>query len=160
MADVNVRLVMGRGIPSGLISWFGGDFSHADAIMPDGTLLGARSDSIPDGYPRGVQKRPGPPKPYENVMRSVTFTLSSTDQQAKDFYGFLIEQIGKPYDKTAIIAFALDRDWREQDSWFCSELIAAALEVSGLCPKLYLADSKITPGHLALVLSALRATVS
>ena len=31
------------------------------------------------------------------------------------------EKFGKPYDNTAIWGFAFGRNWREKDSWFCSE---------------------------------------
>jgi hypothetical protein len=37
-------------------------------------------------------------------------------------------QLGKPYDKLAIVAFAVNRDWRSPDAWFCDELVAAGLE--------------------------------
>ena len=40
-------------------------------------------------------------------------------------------QCGKPYDWTAITGLALNRNWREDDSWFCSELVAAAFEKVG-----------------------------
>ena len=34
----------------------------------------------------------------------------------------------KPYDKLAIVAFAVNRDWRSPDAWFCDELVAVGLE--------------------------------
>lgn len=40
-------------------------------------------------------------------------------------------QIGKPYDWTAIIGLGLQHDWQEDDSWFCSELIAWAAAEAG-----------------------------
>jgi uncharacterized protein YycO len=39
---------------------------------------------------------------------------------------FLDAQVGKPYDWTAVAGIMLHRDWQEDDSWFCSELAAAA----------------------------------
>lgn len=39
------------------------------------------------------------------------------------------DQIGKPYDWTAIFGIALLRDWQEDDAWYCSEYgIAACLQ--------------------------------
>lgn len=67
---------------------------------------------------------------------------------------FLMSQLGKPYDYEAIWGFLLNRDWREPDSWICSELQARALEVAGIVPCLYLACNKITPVALALAVSA------
>ncbi len=38
-----------------------------------------------------------------------------------------LTQIGRPYDKTGILGVGLHRDWQEEDSWFCSELVLWAL---------------------------------
>ncbi len=84
-------------------------------------------------------------------------SLDATKKQERDFYAYLNAQIGKPYDKTAITAFVFNRDWREEDAWYCSELQAAALEDAGLSHPLYLPASKVTPVSLALVMSALGA---
>lgn len=76
--------------------------------------------------------------------------------QSRAFYRFLRAQVGKPYDHSAIWGFASGRDWREDDSWICSELQAAALEHAGIVPnQLYLAANKITPVALAFGLSFL-----
>jgi hypothetical protein len=42
-------------------------------------------------------------------------------------YLFLGKQVGKPYDWSAVFGIGLHRDWAEDDKWFCSELVAAAL---------------------------------
>ena len=44
---------------------------------------------------------------------------------------FLMQQWGKPYDWTAPLGIFLHRDWQEPDSWFCSELAAAAALAGG-----------------------------
>lgn len=44
-------------------------------------------------------------------------------------YLFLRKQLGKPYDMTAILSMPLRRDWQETDSWFCSELVAGAMNL-------------------------------
>lgn len=137
---------------SRLIEWFSaGHFSHVDAVMPDGTLLGARSDSV-GGKPPGVQIRP---QGYEKFQSQVVFEIPTTPEQETKFYSFLRSQLGKHYDKEAIFGFIFDRDWREQDSWICSELQSAALEASGIVPQLYVAANKITPFFLAGIVSAI-----
>lgn len=45
---------------------------------------------------------------------------------------FLREQVGRPYDWTAIIGFMLFRDWSYDDRWYCSELAATAMLRGGL----------------------------
>lgn len=57
-------------------------------------------------------------------------------------------QIGKPYDRTAILGILFSRDWQEDDSWFCSELVAYSFQKGGR--KLFRRDTlnRITPEHL------------
>lgn len=40
-------------------------------------------------------------------------------------------QIGKPYDWTAVLGIPFRRNWQEDDSWFCSELVAWAAKQVG-----------------------------
>ena len=44
---------------------------------------------------------------------------------------YLLTQIGKPYDWTALFGMVLQRKWHEDDSWFCSELLEAAIRAGG-----------------------------
>ena len=57
-------------------------------------------------------------------------------------------QIGKPYDWTALWSFVIRRDWQEDDSWFCSELVAWAFAQGG--SPLFRPDriSRVVPEHL------------
>lgn len=41
------------------------------------------------------------------------------------------DQLGKPYDWSAICGMAAHRDWHDPGSWFCSELVVAAFEHVG-----------------------------
>jgi hypothetical protein len=118
--------------------------AHVDAVLPDGTLLGARLDG-------GVAIRP---PNYIAMTRRRVVALNTTQAQDDGFYAFLRAQLGKPYDIEAIAAFAVERDWRQPDSWFCSELQARALELCGFFRRA-LANSanEITPRDLLLVLS-------
>ena len=53
-----------------------------------------------------------------------------------------------------IAGLVAGRDWRETDSWFCSELIAAALVACGWFPTPLAADfAKITPRDMLLIVS-------
>lgn len=124
--------------------------SHVDVVMDDGALLGARSDVIGD-KPSGVQIRPAN---YETWTRTQVVKLASAAPVTAAFTAFLQSQIGKPYDEMAIVAFAVQRDWRTEDSWICSELVAAALEKCEWFPK-PLADSanEVTPRDLLLTVS-------
>lgn len=150
------QFVLGSGISSAAIAWFSsGHFSHVDCVLKDGDLLGSRSDRI-DGIEPGVQVRQ---PAYEVWKDRAVVSIKSTYMQEKRFYAFLDAQLGKPYDSTAIWGFVAGRDWRADDSWFCSELQAAALEAAGIIPALYTPANKVSPVTLCTLLSALGATV-
>jgi hypothetical protein len=126
--------------------------SHVDTVMPDGWLLGARSGK--DGAPRpGVQLRPPGYAPFTRLER---VELVTTEAIAGAYYAFVQAQLGKPYDMTAIAAFAFDRDWRAPDSWFCSEVSTAGLEQSGFVPRLATPANRVTPGLEYFLCSAFR----
>ena len=159
--NLRLQFVLGRGPFSQAIAWYSGPFSHVDIVGDDGWLTGARSDWIKplgDGnpIPPGVQCRP---PFYEKWKQRVVMTLPVEQPCYDAFWAFVRAQLHLPYDKTAIWGFAAGRDWREPDSWFCSELGAAALEASGACPVLYAPTNKITPSALATILSALGAII-
>lgn len=157
MKKILLQFVCEKAISSQLIAWFSaGHFSHVDAVLDDGSLLGARSDRV-GGRPAGVQIRP---PNYINFSLRVVMAIPVSDLQNTAFYAFLHSQVGKPYDSEAIWAFLFNRNWRETDSWICSELQAAGLEHAAVTPRLYLAANKITPVSLALAASAVGGAAS
>lgn len=151
---IKLQFVCEKAISSQVIAWFSaGHFSHVDALLDDGYLLGARSDRV-GGIPPGVQIRP---PGYAKFSVRVVFHVPATPAQGQIYREFLEAQLRKPYDSKAIWGFLFNRNWREPDSWICSELQAAALEAAGVVPELYLAANKITPVSLALATSAVGA---
>jgi hypothetical protein len=149
-----LQFVRGTELDSKLIEWFGGGplFSHVDSVLSDGRLLGARSDAV-GGAPAGVQIRS---PDYVQGLVTLRVELACSDLVTGRYYDFVNSQIGKPYDKTGIMAFVFGRDWQEDDSWFCSELVASGLEKSGYFPyKPVSPSNKITPPNLILMLSVL-----
>lgn len=147
------QFVHGPGWESGLIAWAGADtFSHVDILLDDGTLLGARSDAI-GGKPPGVQIRP---PGYDQWTKQVIIAAPCTSEGKAAALAFAHAQIGKAYDKTAIAGFAVDRDWRTPDEWFCSELAGVAAETGGVVEQLYVSANKFMPGPLAITLSGVK----
>lgn len=143
---VRVRFSTGPGLVSKMISQhtYGFWASHADAILADGRKLGAEGDGVKvraanydDGY----------------LTKELVLELKMPSADAKRFHDFLEAQIGKPYDFSAVAAFAVARDWQRADAWFCSELIAAALLECGYLRPLAASTNKITPRDLLLILS-------
>ena len=44
---------------------------------------------------------------------------------------FSEKQVGKKYDTSAIFGLALQRDWQEDDKWFCAEVAEATIATGG-----------------------------
>lgn len=151
MDTIKLQFVCEAALSSRAIAWFSsGHMSHVDYMLDDGTLLGARDDAV-GGKPPGVQIRP---QGYAKWIRREVMTVSCTTNEKKVYQDFLLNEIGKPYDSEAIWAFFFNRNWREKDSWICSELQAAAGEKSGILQPLYLTANKIVPVSCALAFSA------
>lgn len=109
------------------------DWSHV-AIIDGNEVIEATA-------PAGVRRFP-----INHTKRSAIVELPCRDPQA--VIAAAASQIGKPYDFTAIIGLGLHRDWQQEDSWFCSELVAWAFEKVG--DPLFRADClrRVTPQHL------------
>lgn len=137
---ITLQFATSAGFGSKVIRWFTySDFSHVDVVLPDGTLLGARANG-------GVKIRPAG---YEKFIKTARFVADvPADVEAK-IYAFLHAQVGKPYDKTGIVNLVFQkRNWHDDDSWFCSELVAAAFEAAGW-PLVVVPDpERVTPRDL------------
>lgn len=148
---IRLRFATEEGLTSRLIKYFShGEWSHVDIIVPGllgyDRLVGARLKG-------GVLSRP---MNYGKFVKTHTIEIPVTDDAYNRAIRFLLAQVGKPYDWTAIAAFAMNRTWSEDDSWFCSELAAAVLQQAGALPtKLADGVNKITPSDLTLMLSAM-----
>ena len=55
-------------------------------------------------------------------------------------------QVGKPYDIKGIIGLPLNRNWQDDDSWCCSELVAWSFLQGGT--RLFPDIHRVTPGML------------
>ncbi len=119
------------------IRWFTwSEFSHVDIVLPSGRLLGAHLRG-------GVAIRDPDYAVFSRVERRV---VRDVPPVAVDW---ACRQIGKPYDVGAIVGLLTRQDWRQQDSWFCSELVARAFEIAGK-PLLFEDSWRITPRDLML----------
>lgn len=112
---ITLQFATSKGFGSAAIRAFTwSQFSHVDFVLPDGTLLGARSDG-------GVLiRQPN----YESFTAVNRFYVDAPDS----VLSFAHQQIGKPYDWRGILNFGLHRNWRETDCWFCSELVEWCFE--------------------------------
>lgn len=151
MTQIVMQFAGSKSLTSRLIQWFGhGQFAHVDTVMPDGTLLGARND-VMAGFPAGVQIRAAD---YQKGYTTKKVAIPCTQAQQDAYYAFVLNQVGKPYDNKAIVAFAAGTNWNDRNAWFCSELNTAALQQCGWLKTLSEPPQKITPDDLLLILSA------
>jgi hypothetical protein len=112
-------------------TWY--PYTHVDYCMDDGSYISA----IPG---KGVIQ-------HTLSAKTEQFLFIDADKPIVEHY--LKQEIGKPYDWWGIFGIATHRNWQEPDKWFCSELIAYAINKSK--PFFYINSNKITPRDVALV---------
>ena len=98
------------------ITW--SDFSHCDFVLPEGGFLGA----VP-GKGTVLHDTKYPVEKYFKVV----FPEGSKVNPAK-ILAFARAQVGVGYDYLGVVGFAFHKNWQLDTSWFCSELITAAIE--------------------------------
>lgn len=119
-----ILLFKGKGVISRLIRWqTNGQYSHAALQLPDGKIIEAWHK------PAEVRVRP-PLKDWSNVdafdvegMTAKQWTLAAQWAQM---------QIGKKYDFSGVFRFVTRWRKEQDDKWFCSELVFAALKYAGV----------------------------
>ena len=155
MATIGLQFVLGSGVSSRLIAWYGngyGGFSHVDGILSDGRLLGARSDSV-GGQPAGVHIRP---PGYETWLKRTQVTFDATDQEYSDWEASLRAKIGTPYDTATILGFVTGNPDHDDGHWICSALQINALQHIKRVPfPLPMPAHQITPNSLLLISAAI-----
>ncbi len=151
-ACVSLQFVLGRSFPSRLIAWYGqgyGGFSHVDGVLEDGSLIGARSDSV-GGQPPGIRIRPSG---YESWARRAVVTFPHTEELYPIYERNAKKRIGEGYDKADILGFILGISLSQPGHWICSAFQTEQLEPGGvnLLPLLPVQPQQITPNTLLLM---------
>lgn len=146
---IKIRFVTGNDVISMLVlkGERDGWATHVEAVLPDGSLLGAHLQGGVAIRPAGYDK--------DVTTRELIVEIPVPQAEEQIFYDFLHSQVGKPYDLTGVIGLAVGRNWREPDSWFCSELIAAGLEHAKVFNTLSSSFDHISPRDALLMLSCM-----
>lgn len=97
------------------------DYGHVDFVLRDGRLLGSHIIGF-----RGVAIRPA------NYLTFTRTLIAEVDADDDVVVALAESQIGRPFDYTAFINYGFQRDWQEEDSWYCSELVAWAFKTGGV----------------------------
>lgn len=154
--QVNLRFSTANAIGSWAIREFTRcAYSHVDVVADNGMALCSYEQPVTmDGQtiPAGVYWRPNG---YGVFSAQLTLTVPCTQAQQDTFWTFMEAQIGKPYDWIGILGILSSRDWRQPDSWFCSELVAAALEQSKIINPLSSPTNWISPRDVLMVAQAM-----
>lgn len=117
---ITLQFSASPGFVSHAIRWFTfSDISHVDFVLPDGWLLGSH---VQGG--NGVLIRPPHYLKWSKLIVATVDAPGSVLDAAAS-------QIGRPFDYSALVNFGVQRDWQEQDSWFCSELTAWSFQQGG-----------------------------
>ena len=126
--------------------------SHVEYVQPENRVtFGAQLKG-------GVKRRPLNDPCYRDIARTETWILQTAMFQEEAIARFIEQTDGTAYDWRAILSFGLgSRDWREPDSWFCSEWTARLLELANVItfPKV-LPITRITPRDIYLLFSQVR----
>lgn len=120
-------------------------FSHVEFVLPEtGDTFGAR-------YIGGVKWRP------VSKSRHYTYVERYRSPYAARALEAFETQAGKPYDLSAIFGIALDRDWKAEDRWFCSEGLAwGFLQARGPLFNPNTKINRIFPSHIPMSLGLTR----
>lgn len=120
-------------------------FSHVDLLVDltswgktgVGLLGSSNNPNAPYvfGNPAGVAVRPIDYQRF-SIRRDAVIPVTFEQKQAVE--GFCIDQLGKPFDRTALTPGTFlsnkfnDRDWRSDARWYCAEMIGRSIEVGNV----------------------------
>jgi uncharacterized protein YycO len=135
-----VLLFKGRGLISTAIRWQSRSiYSHAALLMRDGRIVeswqgaGVRTKTLTDWSDIDV---------FDVAML--------TDLEWDLAIDYALDLVGRGYDYKAVLRFVSRRPAADNDRWFCSELVFAAIESAGLPLLARTSAAAVSPGMLAL----------
>ena len=145
-AEITLRFFKGRSRIGAIIrdiTW--ADWSHVDTLISP-----TRGISAIGGKGVLSYEIDGRGAPKYTQMETVTFKV--THEQYHKYVGFLLEKEHSEYDLDGIKAFMFTArlimgSKQDDEKWFCSELIMAALEHAGIV-KLSVPPEKWSPGDI------------
>ncbi len=110
-------------------------WSHVELVVGDMTF-GARMSG-------GVKWRPVEKLPFHQYLDIIV-------EVPGEFFSIMESQKGKDYDFTALLGWLVRRNWQDPEKWFCSELVAWALQEAGvICVRNI---NRVSPRELCLIL--------
>lgn len=124
------------------------EFSHVEAVMPDGTYLGAHASG-------GVLARPPDYDKGEWTKQSF-WTYPVNDDAAAKWEAYLRARIGRPYDYDAILGFVMRSSLHDALHVICSALQTMSLRGANVFPfSLIVPAHETSPRDLAMMCNVL-----
>ena len=137
---MRIGLFRGRGTVSTLIRWqTRSKYSHAGIFISDNTVM--------EAWPtKGVRI---------NTLLDLSdidfFDLETTPRQEAKIIEFFQKQMGKPYDYFGVFNFITKfPSFKPYESWFCSEIVFAALQEAGILLLRDIEPNKVSPFHISI----------
>lgn len=121
MAQIRIDFILGAGISSRLIAYFGqgaNGWSHCANVLKDGRYLDARDNAI-GGVPAGVHIREDDTETWIKKRRA---TLEVTDAEYEYWEKGLRAHVTTEYDELAILGFLEGKSMHTAGRWICSAL--------------------------------------
>lgn len=118
------------------------DWSHVDCLFDDGTVIGAMKEGVQRMYLS--ERLAGPRK-----VKAYRIDIINLPKEYAAFE-FAKEQVGAGYDWSGMVGMFLPAkqfELQDQSRWFCSELVAAAIEAGGVKIARY-SNWRLSPGFL------------
>ena len=141
---IRIALYRGTSIISRLIQWQTRSvYSHAAALLDDDSVIEAWHCGGVSHVPT-LQSNHTPDTPVD------IFIVRSTLGQQEIYERFLKRQVGEKYDFQAVFRFLSRVPASKNNKWFCSELVAAALNSAGLPPLARIYPAEVSPKLLSL----------
>ena len=138
-----VLLFKGGGVVSKLIEWqTRSEYSHAAILYPDGEHI---IESM-----QGVGVRTRRVVVGDLTAADVFAVPALTVGQWRGVLDFCERELGSGYDYRSIARFLTRTNGGSSESWFCSEIVFAAIESAGLRLLERTKSWKVSPGHLSL----------
>ena len=120
-----------------------GKYSHTAIMLEDDYIVEAWQGSNSVRVVRSLSSGHTPGTEVD------IYSIDLGVKQEERFRKFVEEQIGKPYDFWGIHGFFWRRDTQRSQSWFCSELFAAACEEAGKALYNDTRPSQVSPSMVA-----------
>lgn len=137
---MRILLYQGKSLISRAIRWqTRSKYSHAAVELDSGQVIEAWRKGVRMTESMSDDHTPG------TMVDCFAINAEFDPTQVEDY---LLMQIGKKYDFKAIARFLTRRDQRDNEKWFCSELVAAAFNMAEVRLLARIPDSHVSPRDL------------